>query len=225
MATGIRLTQCAVVLAAACAPAKLSPYDRSLASVHKVFVSVARYQDSLGHLPIQLAEVCRANMWWCGQDSSRWLLDGWSRPVAYQGSSAGYQVRSLGRDGRLDTEDDLILSSSGERALVQQLAGCYELPAEVWPGMGRQLSLDTVAVRPREYRLRPAWRSESAVWYPLPGGFLWALWPRVPAGYALRLRVAGDSLVGAGIEFSDFAGTRHREVFARRVGCSSRGEP
>jgi hypothetical protein len=111
---------------------------------------------------------------------------------------AEYELRSLGADGKTGTDDDLVFRPSWEQAWVGAVSGCYETDLGRWPEFsGRVLVLDTTALDPGAFTLRP-------VPEPYRGGF-WRVptedsvfleWAEVHAIARLRFRRVGDTLVG-----------------------------
>ncbi len=43
---------------------------------------------------------------------SMWLLDGWGRPFTYFVGPKVYEIRSVGADGRVGTDDDVVSKRS-----------------------------------------------------------------------------------------------------------------
>ena len=202
-----------------CGPSHFSPEEQTTNNVHRVFAGVARYRDSVGVLPHQLADVCRMSMGWCQQDSARWARDGWGQPLEYTATDTGYELRSLGADATPNTGDEISFSFEQEQRLVRALTGCYRL-VRVPPGVSaEQLVLDTTRDAPAEYRLLPRMGYRRAVWYPVPPDGVWLEWSTPPSGILVELRESGDSLVGTGTAGSDFLAGRQGEAVAHRGAC------
>lgn len=209
-----------VMAAGPCNSGTRSAAERTEVTIHEVFKGVARFRDSLGSLPPTIEDVCRANAWWCQLDSLRWPVDGWSRRVSYRADGEQYEVRSSGADGILNTPDDVVLSSSQERGLVQQLAGCYDfLPVLLQLNVSGVI-LDTAHSSAAQYRLRPVGTWREAHWYPVPNQQVWLEWSTPPSGLLVQVTVHGDSVEGTIEEGSDFGAGRRRRVIGHRVACA-----
>jgi hypothetical protein len=90
---------------------------------------IAEFACLRGRPPDSIAELRAAHVAEDRDSATNWLgdrvwQDAWERPILYQRRGQGYEVRSVGRDGRPGTADDLVgvdermrIESCGRRAL------------------------------------------------------------------------------------------------------------
>ncbi len=60
----------------------------------------------------------------------KWQKDPWGNPFVYEMSAGGFEIRSLGRDGRVATEDDFVYRFPLPASFRQPGSQASELPAK-----------------------------------------------------------------------------------------------
>jgi len=130
-------------------------------------VAIAAFDSAHGRLPEQLREICEpgsACPWMLPGDNLDGLKDGWGVPFVYERVHEEYELRSAGPDMHPHTADDVVFRPSIEHARMMQAAGCYEANFDWWEEYsGGHLILDTTAIAPGAFVLRPAQRSHYSM--------------------------------------------------------------
>ncbi len=104
------------------------------------------FRSITGRYPVALRELCDRGLRNCGGvrrlDGSN---DGWGRPLVYTPLDRGFEIRSLGADGRLDTQDDQVFDLQLDRSRARRLMGCYEYRKGSFDLSSPFVRLDTIA--------------------------------------------------------------------------------
>lgn len=183
-------------MAFACAPRTVPSASDHVRFLHS---GVAAYREKHGRLPVEYADVCKADPGWCRQLSAEArLLDPWSNPVRYSAYVDRYELRSAGADGRFDTQDDVFLDSRSDLERADNQKGCFRLPANRRLGGMSSFRLTTTATPSGLFAIAEIdgtiAEAYSTEWHPIDDDSLRVLIVRADAGFSVRGRLHGDTL-------------------------------
>ena len=215
---------CSVPFTSACAQETHELATLNTETYVRIVAGLAEaYRSQVGRYPVALSELCTHGLRNCGGirplDGDN---DGWGRPFVYTPIGAGFELRSLGADGTVDTPDDYIVNSDADRVRARELAGCYTASRSLWEGRSSSVRLDTTAgtLGPTNgtYRLLiDAPRNFGAEWYPVGRDSVALQWNEFPAVPSIRARVAGDTLRARATS----AGEERQSLELVRVACDN----
>jgi len=198
-------TLCSFVLASACAQETRELATRNTETYVRIVAGLTEaYRSQVGRYPVALSELCTHGLNNCG--GARPLdggNDGWGRPFVYTPMDTGFELRSLGADGTVDTPDDYVVNSDADRARARELATCYAASPAWWEGRSSLVRLDTTGgtIGPTNgtYLLViDAPRNLGAEWYPVGRDSVVLQWNAFPAVPSIRARIVGDTLRARG---------------------------
>lgn len=227
-----RIAAAVIVAISGCIPRGrpvFNDYEANHREFHVLREGIARYVDTAGHLPDSLRAICPS----LEGERCHWLPfgyqleDAWGRSVRYSRIGGEYELRSPGRDGRTGTADDIVFRPSVERALVAQVAGCYQVHLPWWLEFPGEFRLDSTTLDIGAYSASPKVPPyRLVVWSPIAADSVAVQWIETHHARQLRLHVGADSLVGysaVGIGMASWRGATQRryEVIAHRQPCKA----
>jgi hypothetical protein len=197
-----------VLCAAACGPTQ-SAEDLTIVRIRELHRRLELFRNARSVLPASLDSLCVMDLGDC-RDESLVLRDGWGQTISYRQSGSEYEIRSPGKDARVSTIDDVILSSARERANVFRLSGCYQVQGSPWNSLDvrvqdsvsfKELRLDTTvsAHVGGGYSVGPApvfYRSGRSFWHVLDSSSVAVVWTVGLANEQLFLAAKDGVLVG-----------------------------
>lgn len=181
-----------------CATGRQSPSAITISWLRQMHGAVLRFQAQRGQLPDSLSAICQVGEGLCQMMSEeKWKLDAWGHPVHYERAMNDFVLRSTGVDGVLSTADDIVFSSTTERAAVRAFAGCYRMPMAWWEDFaGEVIALDSVP-RGEGYRLRPDIGRFTGQWVPETPDSVTLSWIHVDRSVKVELIRQRGSLKGS----------------------------
>ncbi|MEP6691883.1 MAG: type II secretion system protein GspG [Gemmatimonadaceae bacterium] len=80
----------------------------TIMNAQRVHEMVSRFRLVRGHVPEKLEQLMTVQYTRFPNPDSLWLLDGWGRPFVYFVGPRSYELRSVGPDGVVGTQDDVV---------------------------------------------------------------------------------------------------------------------
>lgn len=207
-----------------CSP-RTDPRWGTREQIRRIHGAVGQFRQMQGRLPGSLEEICDSGADPCLLlPPERWATDRWGYRILLTPTDSGdYEIRSAGPDGKPQTSDDIVLSSSAERAGVRRFAGCYAANLPKWRGQ----ALDTIVlsrspIQGGEYELRPIVSGYRSSWAPFEGDSILAIWTDGFSGLGLLADVVDDTLRGLTAQFTDMdlLPKGKTRFSAKRVACA-----
>jgi hypothetical protein len=182
----------------ACVPPRPRSHPTALGELWHIHQAVRSFAAERGRLPT--SEELHDESFGARYVGAGGLSDSWARAIRYRLVPGEYELRSAGPDGVFENADDLVFVPSRWQAQIGAFVGCYAVSLEWAPGFpGQRLVLDTVDGR---QRVRPSLTSGRPGGWSPAGDSVIIAWDGGPHAHdtqlELRLRTAGDSLVGTG---------------------------
>jgi len=192
-----------------CTP-KQQPQAVSSTRIRELHRQIERFHAVRGHLPESISDLCTLSGAECRPEDTIRYRDGWGQGISYRGTGREFELRSAGHDRRLNTNDDLVLSSALERENVRRLSGCYLVEGDTWVDLDQrvrqrvsfaQLRLDTTATQDvgGGYSVAPtppAYSGGRAFWQPKDSNSLAVVWTVGFANQQLALTARESTLIG-----------------------------
>jgi hypothetical protein len=115
--------------------------------------------------------------------------DGWGTLLRYRRLGDDYEVRSAGRDRRMDTDDDIVVLRSRERRIVAERAGCWRLSTRLALLDTLVITLSADALAPGIYKAAPTFRPYwDPRWRAGGDGSIEVTWREVHSVITMHLR-------------------------------------